>query len=304
MCGITDCLAADLGGRLVTDHSMAASWGGLDLSSRDWDRSTLDALGIPEAALPPLLASAEPIGPVSPASASALGIDPDTVVCAGIGDHQASVLGCRPIGQRSCVVNIGTGGQVSLLTAQPYTFEGLETRPLFDDHFVVTGASLCGGWAYHFLEGFFRSVVHEFGGRQSHRHALYESMNRIGERAPADAGGLAVEPLFLGSRTEPLSRGSIAGIDASNLNPANLVRAMANGIVDELFRCYALAGQPARVVHAAGNAIRRNPLLIQAIARRWGVEPVVAAHGETGAYGAACLAAVRLGLARPGWLVE
>ena len=304
VCGVTDYVAASLSNCLVTDLSMAASWGGLDIRSRDWDRSVLEVLQIPESALPPLQTSANPVAPISRTQAEELRIAPGTVICAGIGDHQSSILGCRPGGAGSCLLNVGTGGQVSVVTPQPESFRNLETRPLAGGYFVITGTSLCGGWSYEYLAEFFRNVIHECTDDQVDQDSIYEAMNRIGDRAPKNANNLVVDPLFLGSRHSPHLMGSIYGINEANLSPANLVRATANGIVDELYRYYELMQQPADHVYATGNAIRRNPLLIQAIKERWKRDPIVAETSEVAAYGAACLAAIRLGLIKSSWLMH
>ena len=304
VCSVTDYVAASLSGCLVTDPSMAASWGGLDIRSREWDGSVLNALQIPESALPPIRASADPIGQISASLADDLGIDSSAVVCAGIGDHQASILGCRPIGIGSCVLNVGTGGQVSMVTDQSESVQDLETRPLVDGYFVVTGTSLCGGWSYQYLADLFRSVIYECTNEEVSRDSIYEVMNRIGTSAPIDADGLVVDPVFLGSRHSPQTAGSVVRIDGTNLTASNLVRATANGIIDELFSFYQLMQQRVRRVHAAGNAIRHNPLLIQAIKERWRLDPIVASRSEVAAYGAASLAAVRLGLVDSSWLIR
>ena len=302
VCGITDFVAAHLCDRLVTDPSMAASWGGLDIRSRDWDRQILNALQIPERALPPLRTSADPIGQISRMQAEELGLDPSTIVCAGIGDHQSSILGCRPTEAGSCLLNVGTGGQVSVVTACPDSFPDLETRPLPGGYFLITGTSLCGGWAYQYLGEFFRSVIQECTDVQVDQDCIYDAMNRMGARAPKNANGLVVDPLFLGSRHVSHVMGSICGIDEANLCASNLVRATANGIIDELYRYYKRMQLPAKRVYATGNAIRRNPLLSQAIRERWQLEPIVGAPREVAAYGAASLAGIRLGLVNPSWL--
>ena len=302
VCGITDFVAANLCDCLVTDLSMAASWGGLDIRSSDWDRQVLNALRIPERALPPLRTSADPIGQISRTQAEDLGLDPGTIVCAGIGDHQASILGCRPKEAGSCLLNVGTGGQVSVVTAYPDSFPDLETRPLAGGYFLITGTSLCGGRAYQYLAELFRSVIQECTDVQVDRGRIFDAMNRMGARAPRNANNLVVDPLFLGSRHTPRLTGSISGINEANLSPSNLVRATANGIIDELYRYYERMQQRSKRVYATGNAIRRNPLLIQAIRERWQLEPIVTAPREVAAYGAASLAGVRLGLVHPSWL--
>ena len=304
ICGIADLLVAALCDVLVTDITMAASWGGLNLQSRFWDRGILENLQIPPGALPPLRQPAEPLRRISSGVADELGIDCGAVVCAGIGDHQASVLACRPIGRRSCVVNIGTGSQVSVIIEQLTKIAGLETRPLFGTRAMVTGTGLCGGWSYDYLADFLTSVLTETTPRKPPKELIYRVMNEAGSKAPTNANGLVVDPRFLGSRHKEGVRGSISGIDANNLTPGNLVRAMANGIVGELHAYYALTGQETKTLYATGNAIRLSPLLIEAIVDRWGVQPEILPHTEEAAYGAACAAAVQLGSQQEQWLFD
>ena len=304
ICGIADLLAAALCDVLVTDITMAASWGGLDLQSRSWDRVILENLQIPPGALPPLKQPAEPIRPIGSGVADELGIDHGAVVCASIGDHQASVLACRPIGRRSCVVNIGTGSQVSVIVEQLTEIAGLETRPLFGTRAMVAGTGLCGGWSYDYLADFLTSVVTETTRGKPPKELIYRVMNEAGGKAPMDASGLVVDPGFLGSRHNESLKGSISGVDANNLTPGNLVRAMANGIVGELHAYYALTGQETKTLYATGNAIRLSPLLIEAIVDRWGIRPEILPHTEEAAYGAACAAAVQLGFQQEQWLFD
>ena len=71
---INDLVAAMFCGELVTDASMAASWGGLDIRTHQWDEQVLDALRIPRKALPSVLPSSHPYGSVRPEFASKHGL--------------------------------------------------------------------------------------------------------------------------------------------------------------------------------------------------------------------------------------
>ena len=303
VCGITDLVAVMLCGRLVTDTSMAASWGGLDLQTYQWDEEILEVLQIPKESLPTVFPPSQPYGTVKPEFARIHGLDGDTPVCAGIGDQQASVLACRPIGVGTCVLNIGTGSQVSIVQSGPESAGELETRPLLSDSFVLTGTGLCGGWTYEYLARFFQSVIRAFAGTHIPVTDLYQVMNEVGVAEVLDANNLTVNPRFLGSRTDHCASGSIRGINASNLRPSCLIRATANGIVDELFGYFLQAETHAEQVFLTGNAARRNPMLRQAVRDRWGKEPVAIQYKQEAAIGAAYLAAVNLDLINRSWLV-
>ena len=180
----------------------------------------------------------------------------------------------------------------------------MEKRPLLPGYFILTGTGLCGGWSYQYLARFFQSVNATFAGAQVSLTEIYEAMSEAGIAEAQDASGISVDPRFLGSRTDPWVTGSIRGIDADNFQPSNLVRATANGIVDELFSYYSQAGVRAERLFVAGNAARRNPMLRQAVKDRWGKRPIAVQHDQEAALGAAYLAAANLGLMERSWLMH
>ena len=303
ICGIADFVSAELCGNLVTDTSMAASWGGFDIQTHQWDEEILDVLQIPRGSLPSVLPPSQPFGTIRPEFARTHGLDNCTPVCAGIGDHQASVLACRPIRVGTCIVNVGTGSQISIVQSGPELVGELETRPLLPGYFILTGAGLCGGWSYAYLARFFQSVTKTFAGAHIPLADIYETMNEAGGAESQDASGLTVDPRFLGSRTDHCATGSIRGIDAGNLRPSSLIRATANGIVDELFNFFSQPRVHAGQLFVTGNAARQSPLLRQAVCDRWGKDPVAIRHVQEAALGAAYLAAINLDLMDRSWLL-
>ena len=304
VCGITDLVAAMLSGQLVTDISIAASWGGLDIQTHQWHEEILDALQIPIRALPSISMPSQPYGTILPEMAKIHGIDTDAIVCAGIGDHQASVLACRPIRVGTCVVNFGTGSQISIVQRGFEPIAGLEVRPLLSDYSILTGAGLCGGWSFEYLARFFQSVIKDFSGTRIPLNQIYQTMYQAGDSVSQDANGLTVDPQFLGSRTDNHATGSVHGIDSENLRPANLIRATANGIVDELFGYYSQAGAHATRIFITGNAARHTLLLREVVQDRWGARPHAVEFEEEAALGAAYLAAANLGLIDSTWLLD
>ena len=293
-----------LSGQLVTDISIAASWGGLDIQTHQWHEEVVNALQIPIRALPSISMPCRPYATILPAFAKACGIDTDTLVCAGIGDHQATVLACRPIRAGTCVLNFGTGSQISMVQRDSRPIAGLEIRPLLPDYFLLTGAGLCGGWSYEYLARFFQSVVGEFSGVHIPLDQVYKIMNAAGDSESLDANGLTVDPLFLGSRTDDRTTGSILGIDSENLRPSNLVLATVNGMVDELFGYFPKSEPSLGKLFLIGNAARRIPLLREAVQNCWGKIPHTLEHKEEAALGAAYMAAASLGLMDRSWLVD
>ena len=295
---IADYLAAALTGVLATEPTQAASWGILDLRGRTWDGPSLRALGIPESVLPPIRPSALPLGVLLPEAATRLGLPAGIRVCSPLGDNQASFIGAASSAADSAVLNLGTGGQISVPVATWAKRPGLETRPLPFGGYILVGASLCGGWAYAYLRRFFQAVVRDFTDSEIEDAEAYRRMNVLASRALPGAAGLAADTRFSGTRDQPTRRGGLHGIDARNLTPPNLCRAVVEGMVRELADTYANARAPAisRIL-ISGNAARRNPLVREVVEAAFGLPCSVAEIEEEAALGAARAAAVGLGLA-------
>jgi sedoheptulokinase len=161
---------------------------------------------------------------------------------------------------------------------------------------LFVGASLCGGWSYAYLRRFYQDVAREMTGREVTDAEAYGRLNQLAARAPAGAAGLRADTRFGGVRGGPDVRGAVAGIDTANFTPANLARAVVEGMVGELVRLAGLAerARPGRIV-ATGNAARRIPLVREAIERAFSARCAVRRGREETALGAACSAAVGLG---------
>lgn len=59
-----------------------------------------------------------------------------------IGDNQASIMGVAGLARDVAVVNLGTGGQISIPQPEPVWVDGFETRPMPLGGYVLVGASL------------------------------------------------------------------------------------------------------------------------------------------------------------------
>jgi len=289
-------LAATLTGDTAIDPTQAASWGILNLATGDWDSELVRDLGIPAAVLPPIRPSLLPLAPLAVEQAHSLGFPGVIPVCSPIGDAQAAVLAVAGYSDQVAVLNLGTGGQISVPVAQPAVIECIETRPMPLNGYLLVGASLCGGWSYMYLEQFFRAVAREFTGIDVDDAEVYRHMDSLAVAA-TDAGGISVNVRFNGSRCIPGSQGGIDGINTSNLTPANLVRGFTEGIVAELADMASKLG-PGRFsrVILTGTLSHRSPLLLDIAQERFGVPCELCQTDEEGACGAAFAAAKVLDL--------
>lgn len=159
-CTIADYLGMQLTGRRTPrlHASNAASLGFYDAVNGAFRRDLLEQQGVDCSILPEVTSSFETMGTYR-------GI-PVTVA---IGDNQASYLGAVGMRENAVLLNMGTGGQISVLSPAFYEAPGIEARPLAEGRYLLVGASLCGGRAYAILEQFLRSYV-----------AAYEMSKRSG----------------------------------------------------------------------------------------------------------------------------
>lgn len=287
------------GSRPVTDATNAAGSGLFDVVDRVWRTDLIDHLGLSVDCLPRVLDSGSSAGGVTKAVADATGLRVGTPVCVACGDNQASFLGSVGDLENSVLVNVGTGGQVSVHVPQARPGDELEARPFVDGGFLLVGAGLVGGRSYAWLRDFFREIGKAFFGGVGDED-LYEAMNRLAEQVEPGSDGLVCEPLFTGTRREPNRRGVWSGVGTANFSPGHMARALLEGLTEQFVRLYGemkqMGVQERTQLIGAGNGIRKNALLRHIVAEAFGLTMQVPVHTEEAAYGAALMGAVRAGV--------
>ena len=287
LCTIADYAAMALAGLTapVCHASNAASMGLFDAAHGAWDLQAMACAGIAAEILPQITRTCRIIG---------WDADGTPVACA-IGDNQASFLGAVSEPETSVLVNVGTGGQVSMTGHAGAALRECEMRPLEGERMLLVGSSLCGGRAYAMLHRFLLECAHLAG---SSADSLYAQMNSEA-MAALEHTPLAVSTRFCGSRANPQERGSITGISDQNLTPGALCAGVLHGMAAELFDFYSemcrAGAAPARRMIVSGNGVRRNPALRKALRMRFALEMQMPLHHEEAAYGAALSAVLALG---------
>jgi len=295
---IADYVAAHLTGVIATEATHAASWGIFNLQEGMWDAEAIDKLGIAADVFPTVVSTAKPLGNIRPALAQQLGLGSGVQVCSPLGDNQASIIGAAGFVSDAAVLNLGTGGQISIPQDDYKFVETLETRPMPFGGFILVGASLCAGLTYRYLQKFIQATVKEFAGTEPSDEDIYSRMNSIAEQTPEGAMGISVDTRFSGTRLNPNLRGSISGIGVENFTPANLTRGFVEGMVRELADMASAAGIKnfTRII-ASGNAVRKNHMVSEVIESIFGLPCYISSNQEEAALGAAYAAAIGLGLA-------
>ena len=289
LCTIYDYIGMRLTGRRapLIHVSSAASLGLTDPATGRWDVDAIRRAGMDPAILPEVTGDF-----------AVIGHDPDGIpVCCGLGDNQSSFIGTVRDMQGSVLVNMGTGGQISMLAPGATARGELEARPLGGGQSILVGSMLCGGRAYALLEAFLRSCASLAGGTEQ---PLFEAMNRLGMALLDDDRPLDVDTRFNGTRAQPFLRGAIRGIGTENFDAGHLVAGTLLGMARELHGLYgdmlSAGNAPATRLVGSGNGIRKNPALRRAVEKTFGVPLLIPRHGEEAAFGAALAAMAAAGI--------
>ncbi|MCW5853571.1 MAG: hypothetical protein KIT87_26130 [Anaerolineae bacterium] len=306
-CFITDFVGARLTAtRPVTDPTMAASSGLLNVQARNWDAAAIQALDLPPAVFPRVREAGDPLGGLTKEAADATGLPAGLPVFVGLGDNQASFVGSVAHCAASILVNVGTGAQVSRYVERAAweEWEGgedalgpgrPEVRPFPRGGYLLVHAGLFGGRTYALLDRFFRQVGADLFD-QAADIPLYARLNELARSVPAGADGLRCEPFFTGSRAEPARRAVWTGMSDANFTPAHLTRALLEGMARRFHQGFShlqsVTSAPVEHLVGAGNGLRENPTLAEIVATQFGLPVQMTVHREEAAYGAALVASV------------
>ena len=277
----------------VMDPSLAAAWGIYDSVRHDWDSHAAEALGIPARFLPRIA----PSNTIAGLTTGHFGGIPDGIpVLPAIGDNQASVIGSGGNPDTDLFATVGTGSQLSAVMPEDEArlippAPGLDFRPFPGGRMLVAVPPLSGGKAWSLLADAVSGLLAAFGAAPPQGCNLLDFLSDLADKAPSDAGGLRIVPDFFGTRVHPGEFGSITGITATNFTLKNVARAMANGIVENLF-----APMPASVIRArkrivgSGNGLAKCGAVRHALQERCGLPLVMPQVREEAATGAALFA--------------
>ncbi len=283
-CSIMDVLSMRLCGikKAITHTSVAASFGLFDLENSCFMYEKLSMLGIDKELLPEVTKESKIIG-----------IWNGIPVSVAIGDNQASFLGSVREHEKSILVNIGTGSQVSAVSDFCNPGSGVEIRPLIEGKYLACGSALCGGAAYALAERFFRSYAVTLGMKDA---SQYPFMNALALQAYNNKEEtLKVDTSFGGTRIDPNHRGSVEMIDEHNFTPAGLILGIINGMCRELYELCGSFSQTKTYIVASGGAVRKNSVLKNVIGDTFGMPVSVSLIKEEAATGAALFAAFAAG---------
>jgi xylulokinase len=219
--GSYDYIAFCLSGTLGVERNWALESGLYDLHTRAWADDVCSAAGIDPAVLPPVRASSEVVGGVTPAAAEATGLPSGTPVVAGSADHVASAFAAGLIVEGDLLVKLGGAGDILLATDSP-----LVDERLYLDFHLIPGKYLPNGCmaASGSLIRWFQS---ELAGGEP-----LEKLDAEAALAGVGAAGIVALPYMLGEKTpinDPRARGAFVGLHLGHRR-GHLFRAVLESI--------------------------------------------------------------------------
>lgn len=290
-----------LTGQIVMDVSEASGVGFFDTKNRRWCVDLIRAAGLDEKIFPPTVESVDVAGYVTEEAARKTGLLPGTPCFAGGGDAvvQSFASGLLKAGTVGTV--IGTSGNVSM-GFEKYTVNPGGKLQAFcsvtPGSYMSFGATQTAGGALRwFRDQLARDVKEQarLEGRNS-----YDLLGELAMQSPPGARGVVFAPYLSGERCpypDPDARGVLYGISL-NTDRCDVARAVMEGIVFSLSQIVDIykSFTPVTGAVASGGGAGSNVFLqMQADAFELPVYTVSAAE-EGGAYGAALIAGMGLGV--------
>ncbi len=216
-------------GALTCDTTQAYGFHCFDIRRERWDAEAARLLGIPLEKLPPLFASCDRVGVVSPKAASLTGLAAGTPVIAGALDAAAGAFGSgvARVGQTSD--QGGTAFGLSLCVDKVI----VEPRLIFSHHVVPGTYIFQGGTVGGSVLPWFKEALGqpEALAAQLLGGSAYSLMSDEAVTAPPGANGLLFLPYIAGERS-PLwnsdARGVFFGL-SSRTTRADILRAIMEG---------------------------------------------------------------------------
>jgi sedoheptulokinase len=300
--GITELVAGTLTGAPLseTDDSILASFGGWEPAGAYRETLLAEALS---PACPAFLGAAPHFslagrlaGGLCPGGANAAGSGSGGVpVAYPVGDNQAGFFGALPRPEESCLISIGTSGQISLFSGSAVCPPGMELRPYLGKGYLQVGATLAAGKTYEALASLVGEIIRASGAKIG-GEAVFALMKQAAQEAGETS--LVFETTLNGTRPDAAKRGAITGISPDNLKLGSLVLSAIDGIVRELADFTKQSGVSfgaVKRITITGNAPRKNSLFRESARRQFGREIRMPAFDGAG-LGAAIIGAIAAGV--------
>jgi xylulokinase len=229
--GSYDFITWRLTGTKSIEHNWALESGLVDIATGEFDPELVELAGISPDRLPPIRASQEVVGHVSPQAAASTGLAQGTPVVAGCADLVASGFMAGAVADGDMVLKFGGSGDILLAVAKPVT----DPR-LYIDHHLVPGLWFSNG-CMAASGSLLNWLVREWAAGEAPRAAaaglsVHAWLDRLAAATSPGADGLVLLPYVLGEKTplhDPHARGTLIGLGLHH-RLAHVWRAALEGV--------------------------------------------------------------------------
>lgn len=306
---LSDWVTYRLTGEFTTDPTCGSSSALFELSQRTWSAELAELVGLDPAILPPVLECGTVAGFVTPEASVATGLSVGTPVTVGGGDTQLALHGIGAIGGTPTVVG-GTFWQTTAITDTAIIDPKRRVRTLCHvdpDSWMVEGIGFLSGLAMRWFRDAFCPDAKETGLREGINS--FDVMERWAQQVPAGSNGLvAVMANVMQADAWHHATPALVGFDINDpdrFNRGTSVRAIEEAaayvarehlaVLAELTGGWATAS--GRLVFTGGSSA--GALWPNIMAGVTGLGVVTSRVAEATSYGAARLAAARIGIQLP-----
>jgi xylulokinase len=210
-----------LTGERQMEYGDASGTGLMDVRTRSWSQPILKFIDADlEEKLPPLRSSHRPAGLLRNKLREAWGLNDGVLVSAGGGDNMISAIGTGNIRAGVVTVSFGTSGTICAFSEEPVIDPRAEIAAFCDstDHWLPLACTMNVTVATEQVRELFRWDIPTLEGEMA--------------KAPPGARGVLFLPYLQGERTPNLPRGSgvFHGLNTENMAPAEMARAVVEGV--------------------------------------------------------------------------
>ncbi len=286
-------------GRMVTDWTSASATGLFDLKNKRWDDLLFRLFGVPRDKVPPLVRPEEQVGALTLAAASDLGLIAGIPVISGAGDVPAAAVGSGAVRLGEGHISLGTSSWLGVTTARaPIGKSGIAAIQSADPQALLLvaeseTAGACRNWLGTCL---FPTSSAEQASRDL--TVLEQEMLQV----PPGSCGLIFTPWLCGERSpvaDVYVRSSLINLGVQHRR-GHVMRAVYEGVaynlrwvIETVEHKFGMPLSTLRVVGGGAQSSAWMQVLADVTGKRM---EIVAQPQEAGAIGAACIAAVGLGL--------
>jgi xylulokinase len=286
-----DYLRYRLTGKIGTENCDATGTNLIPYGQDNWSEELASSIGIRRNWLPPIAASTEIAGELSPEPAAELGLSAGIPVFYGGGDSHCALLGLGCIEDGSSAILLGTNCTLRTVFDRPVYDPQIRVwhqRHVVPERWTVSASSLSGASVLQWVRGLFRCD-------EDRRD------DASGPMETACSEGLYFLPFIHGERCpfhRPEASGILLGLRAHH-QPAQMLAAAKEGVCFNLRTCWEIMedihqrekGEPLGQLCVAGGGSQDTDW-VQLIADVLGREVRCVQSGFAGCLGAAMLAAI------------